>query len=261
VIDIGANLTDKSFADDLDDVLARARAAGLEGIVVTGTSLDSSRRAVDLARRHRTMLSATAGIHPHDAKAVDGPWIAELTALASAIEVVAIGETGLDFNRNYSPAAAQRRAFGAQIELAAEMQLPLFVHDRDTAGETADMLEHHGSEVPGIVIHCFTGSESELQRYLEAGYYVGITGWVCDERRGTGLRSLVTLIPADRLLIETDSPYLMPRTIEPRPQTRRNEPANLTWVAKELADIRGVPVEQLAAATASNARRLFNLRL
>ena len=173
MIDIGANLTHRSFEDDLDDVLARARSAGVGGIVVTGTSVDESRAAVRLAASNADLWS-TAGVHPHEAKSVSAGWTDELAALAGEPDVVAIGETGLDFNRNYSPPAVQRDVFAAQIELAGRLDMPLFVHDRDSGGETARLLAEHRAKSDRVVIHCFTGSAEDLDTWLDAGYYVGI---------------------------------------------------------------------------------------
>ena len=258
MIDIGANLTHRAFEDDLDDVLARARSAGVGGIVVTGTSVAESRAAVRLAAGH-TDLWSTAGVHPHDAKSVSAGWIDDIAALAGETDVVAIGETGLDFNRNYSPPAMQRDVFAAQIELAGRLDMPLFVHDRDSGGETARLLAEHRAQPDRVVIHCFTGAAADLDTWLDAGYYVGITGWICDPRRGDELRALAPRIPGDRLLIETDAPYLLPGTIRPRPRARRNEPAFLVEVANMLAELRGTTAAEIAETTADNARRVFRL--
>ena len=259
MIDIGANLTSGQFRSDRDAVLERARCAGLEGIVVTGTSVVGSRAAARLASGLAD-LWCTAGVHPHDAKSVSAGWIDDIAALASEPKVVAIGETGLDFNRNYSPPAVQRDVFAAQIDLAGRLDKPLFVHDRESGGETARLLADHEARPDRVVIHCFTGTAQDLDTWLDAGYYIGITGWVCDPRRGDELRTLAPRIPADRLLIETDAPYLLPRTLRPRPRSRRNEPAFLVEVANMLATLRGTTAAKIAETTASNARRVFRLR-
>ena len=258
MIDIGANLTNRQFRSDRDDVLARARSAGLEGIVVTGTSVSESRAAAQLAATHRDLWS-TAGVHPHDAKSVSPGWIEDVEKLAGRPEVVAIGEAGLDFNRNFSPPAAQRDVFSAQVQLAGKLDMPLFVHDRDSGGETAKLLAEHRAKAERVVIHCFTGSAHDLDTWLDAGYYIGITGWICDPRRGEELRTLAPRIPDDRLLIETDAPFLLPRTMRPRPRSRRNEPAFLVEIANALAALRGTSVAELAEITAGNARRAFGL--
>ena len=153
----------------------------------------------------------------------------------------------------------QHTALEAQLELAARLRLPAFVHDRDTDGAVGEHVSRHRHALRDVIIHCFTGNARELHRYLELDCHVGITGWICDERRGAELNELVADIPDDRLLIETDAPYLQPRTITPRPPTRRNEPANLIWVARKIAQARGQSVEHIRAVTTANARRVFAL--
>ncbi len=263
MIDIGANLTAPAFDADRTEVIARARDAGVQGIVVTGTDLASATAAADLAAGQQGLWS-TAGVHPHDAKSVAGDWLTAIEALTTSDAVVAIGETGLDFHRNYSPPDVQREVFAAQIRLAVRLDMPLFVHDRDSEGETARLLAVHGAIPERVVIHCFTGSRADLDAWLDAGYHVGITGWVCDERRGGELRGLVPSIPDERLLIETDAPYLLPRTMPGRgpgapARARRNEPGFLPWVAREVARCRNTTPEEVGALTARNARRLFGL--
>lgn len=264
MIDIGANLTAPAFDADRTEVIARARDAGVHGIVVTGTDLASAAAAADLAAG-REGLWSTAGVHPHDAKSVAAGWLDTVEALAARDAVVAVGETGLDFHRNYSPPDVQREVFAAQIQLAVRLDMPLFVHDRDSGGETARLLAAHHAVPERVVIHCFTGSRADLDTWLDAGYYVGITGWICDERRGGELQELAPLIPDERLLIETDAPYLLPRTMPRRgPEApahgRRNEPGFLPWVAREVARCRNTTPEEVGALTARNARRLFRLR-
>ncbi len=263
MIDIGANLTAPAFDADRAEVIARARDAGVHGIVVTGTDLASAAVAADLVAT-REGLWSTAGVHPHDAKSVPGGWLTTVEALAARDAVVAVGETGLDFHRNYSPPDAQRGVFAAQIQLALRLDMPLFVHDRDSGGETARLLAAHDAVPERVVIHCFTGSRADLDAWLDAGYYIGITGWICDERRGGELRELAPLIPDERLLIETDAPYLLPRTMPRRgpgapAHGRRNEPAFLPWVAREVARCRNATPQEVGAMTARNARRLFRL--
>lgn len=259
MIDIGVNLTNQAFAADLDEVIARAQSQRVDPLIVTGTNIASSRAAVALCKRYPGRLWCTAGVHPHDAATAAGDWLAELEALAQATAVRAIGETGLDFNRNYSPPADQHSVFRAQLELAARVRLPVFVHDRDSGGEVARHLSEHRASLAAVIMHCFTGTAAELDRYLDLDCYIGITGWICDERRGTTLAAIAAQIPDDRLLIESDAPYLLPRTIQPRPRTRRNEPANLVWVARALATARGQSFEHVCESTTVNARRVFEI--
>lgn len=254
MIDIGANLTDKSFTDDLPEVLQRANQSGIEKIIVTGVSLALSRRGIELTRRHPDTLAATAGVHPHHADDVSKGWIEELEQLIQH-DVVAVGETGLDYFRNFSSRSAQRAVFAIQLELAADANLPVFVHDRDSDGEVLELLQKFAGTP--VVVHCFTGDEKTLRAYIDLDCYIGFTGWICDERRGQEVARLTALVPDERILIETDSPYLLPRSIKPRPKSRRNEPSNLVYVLEKLAEERQQSFDELNYLTSANARRLF----
>jgi TatD DNase family protein len=251
LVDIGANLTHASFREDLPAVLERARVAGVAQIIVTGTSVDESRHAATLG------LPFTAGVHPHHARDCGPDTIPQLRSVAADPRCVAIGECGLDFNRNYSPHPDQEKWFVAQLELGLSLGKPLFLHSRDAHPRFAEMLKTH--DVKKAVAHCFTGERAELKAYLDLGLYIGITGWICDERRGKHLLDLVKEIPADRLLLETDAPYLTPRDMKPQPKARRNEPAFLPHILKTVARALGRPAEDVAAQTTRNARELFSL--
>jgi TatD DNase family protein len=257
LVDIGANLTHSAFASDLDEVLGRARRAGVAQIIVTGTTVEEARRAAALADSHPDMLHATAGVHPHHARECTPQIITELRELSKHPRCVAIGECGLDFNRNYSPHPDQEKWFVAQLELGLALRKPLFLHSRDAHPRFAEILRSFRPE--RAVAHCFTGGREELKAYLDLGLYVGITGWICDERRGKHLLELVKEIPKDRLLLETDSPYLTPRDLRPQPKARRNEPGFLPHVLRTVARALGRPAEEVAAETARNARDLFSL--
>lgn len=260
LIDIGANLTHFSFSHDISAVLERARAAGIEHIVVTGTSVEESSHARMLASRYRGFLSSTAGVHPHHAGDFRPETVPALKSLAAHPEVVAIGECGLDFNRNYSPHPAQEACFVAQLELACALGKPLFLHSRDAHPRMADILRAHRASLPPAVAHCFTGERAELFAYLDLGLHIGITGWICDERRGRHLLELVREIPLERLMLESDSPYLTPRDMKPQPKGRRNEPAFLPHVAATVARALRQPPEEIGRATSDTARRFFGLR-
>ena len=259
LIDIGANLCHESFASDLDDVLDRAADSGVVRIIVTGSSRPDSEAAAALARRHPSRLRATAGVHPHEASTFDGEVAAAIEALAGCKEVVAIGETGLDFCRDFSPRPDQERAFEAQLEIAARLGLPVFLHERDAHRRFIEILRPVRDRLGAVVIHCFTGDRGALHAYLDLDLHVGITGWICDERRGLHLRDLAGRIPADRLMLETDSPYLLPRDLRPRPRSRRNEPALLAHIAVAVAGATGETVEALAARTTATACAFFGL--
>ena len=257
--DIGANLAHDSFDDDRDAVLERARAAGIDRIVVTGSSVDSNQGATELARRHAGFLFATAGVHPHHASDYDATSDAQIRALAAEGSIVAVGECGLDYFRNFSPRDAQLEAFRSQLDIAEETGLPVFLHQRDAHDDFVEVLEPVLPRLSRAVAHCFTGEHESLREYLAMGLYIGVTGWICDERRGTHLREIVSVIPDDRLMLETDAPYLLPRTIRPKPKTRRNEPMHLVEVLRTVAEARGQSEEHVAAITTANAARFFGL--
>ncbi|AXQ29866.1 YchF/TatD family DNA exonuclease [Solimonas sp. K1W22B-7] len=258
LIDIGANLAHDSFEADFETLLHRAWHAGLEAIVVTGSSAESNRKALQLARRHPGRLYSTAGLHPHHASDWNDELAAEIRELAQHPEVVSLGECGLDYNRNYSPHDAQQLAFRAQLEIAADTGKPLFLHQRDAHTDFLAILGEYRPRLREVVVHCFTDTAEAMRDYLALDCYIGITGWVCDERRGKALYDAVHQIPDERLLIETDAPYLLPRNT-PKMADRRNEPAFLPWVVKGLAQARQQSEEHVARVSAENARRFFRL--
>jgi TatD DNase family protein len=259
LIDIGANLTHESFRPDFDKVLERARAHGVERLLVTGASAGGSRAARELARSHPGFLYATAGVHPHHAHEYDQATDELLRDLVAAPEVKAVGETGLDYNRNDSPHAAQVAAFERQLAIAVDSGKPLFLHQRDAHADFLACLDPVRDRIGRAVVHCFTGERDELVDYLDRGWSIGVTGWICDERRGLHLRELVKLIPADRLMIETDAPYLLPRDLHPKPSHRRNEPMYLAHICAAVAAARGEAAAETAARTTANARAFFGL--
>jgi len=258
MIDIGVNLTHKSFNPDRDAVINRATAAGVTRMVLTGTTVAGSEKAADLAAAHPGMF-ATAGVHPHNARDCHDGTLEALAALASRPEVVAIGECGLDFNRDFSPRPDQERWFEAQVELAIKLGMPLFCHERDAFETFAAILRRHGAALPPTVVHCFTGDRETLEAYLAMGLYIGITGWICDERRGRHLQDLIALIPIERLMIETDAPFLTPRTLRPAPARGRNEPAFLAHVVETVAWCRKESVADVIAGTTRTAEGFFGL--
>ena len=261
LVDIGANLAHDSFDPDRAAVLERAHAAGVAAMIVTGSSLDDTEKAIALALRHPQVLRATAGVHPHHAAGLRDDDSGRLAALLADPMVVAAGECGLDYFRNFSPPAEQRRAFELQLRLADAAGKPLFLHQRDAHADFIAMLREHPLVAARGVLHCFTGGAAELEDCLALGLSVGITGWICDERRGQALREAAPRVPLERLMIETDAPYLLPRTLRPKPAHRRNEPAFLTEVLIEASRCRGETPEALAAATSANACRFFGLTL
>ena len=260
LVDIGINLTDLAFKPDCADVIERARQAGVSTLIITGTDLASSQHALRLCNKVGAGLFCTAGVHPHYAKEWTDDYHEQLLELTRHDQVIAIGETGLDYNRNLSPPDVQRRVFEAQLGLAASTGLPLFLHERDAAEDQLTLLRRYRDRIAGGVVHCFTGSADVMQQYLALDLYIGITGWICDERRGLELRDQVKDIPLNRLLLETDGPYLLPRDLNPKPKSRRNEPMYLPHIAAAVAGCMGIDVAELAAATTQNAQQLFNLK-
>ena len=261
LVDIGANLAHDSFDDDRDAVLERAVEAGVTRIVVTGSSDDSNRRAARLARDHPGFLYATAGVHPHHASDYEEDSEALIRQLAADGRIVAIGECGLDYFRNFSPRDAQLAAFQKQLDVAVDTGLPVFLHQRDAHDDFVEVLEPMLPRLSRAVAHCFTGEHESLREYLAMGLYIGVTGWICDERRGTHLREIASVIPDDRIMIETDAPYLLPRTIQPKPKSRRNEPMYLVDVLRTVAEARGQTDAHVAEITTANAERFFELPL
>lgn len=259
LIDIGSNLTHESFQHDFDAVMARAAAAGVWRQIITGTSIAASEAAIHLHHQHPGVLFATAGVHPHHAADLDDVAFEQLTHLAASSAVVAVGECGLDYYRNFAPREAQRAAFVRQLELAVTVGKPVFLHQRDAHADFIAILRDYHPRLKDAVAHCFTGQANELDDYVAMGLAIGITGWICDERRGLHLKAIVDRIPPDRLMIETDAPYLLPRSLRPKPEGRRNEPAFLVEVARVVAEARGESVEQLAASTTATAARFFGL--
>lgn len=261
LIDIGANLADASFDPDRDEVIKRAEAAGVRRMIITGAGLGESERALALTSGRPETFRCTAGIHPHLATQwTESPDHARalLDSVLGNPLAVAAGECGLDYFRNLSPPDAQRAAFAGQLELAAEHGKPVFLHQRDAHDDFLAILKEHEAVRLGGVAHCFTGGPAEAESYLELGLYIGITGWVLDERRNHDLLEAIPLIPLGRVLLETDSPYLLPRHPDVKPhRKRRNEPEFLPYVARALADKMRVDPEDLAAAAHANTRRLF----
>ncbi len=261
LVDIGANLTNKRFDSDFEEVLHRAIGAGVQHIIITGTNIEESQKAALIASNNPLQLSSTAGVHPHDAKLMTKETLECMKSLAKVSSVRAIGECGLDFNRNFSTKEQQIKAFEQQIELAIELRLPLFLHERDAFEEQWQLLSSYKNQLPNVVIHCFTGNKQQAFKYLDLGFYLGITAWICDERRGLHLQEFVGDIPLERLMIESDSPYLTPR-VKPKPTLTvkgRNEPHTLPYILEVIANSSSKSTDTIAAQTTRNAIDFFKL--
>jgi len=259
-VDIGVNLTDEQFAQDRHAVLARAREARVSQQIIIGSSMASSHQAVAMCVAEDDIF-ATVGIHPHDSNDYHPSLNQELIQLAKHPKVVACGEMGLDFFRDFSPRTKQEAAFEAQLELAVDnIKKPVYLHERDAFARFSPMLKAARDGLKGAVVHCFTGSKQALFAYLDLDCYIGISGWVCDERRGKPLQELIPHIPLERLLVETDAPYLIPRNLPVKPTVKhRNEPCFVPWVAKQVALLRPEPEEQVFKQLLHNSRELFSL--
>lgn len=265
MIDIGLNLTSDKFSSDRKEIIDRALLSGVNGFILTGTSQKASQQAYELVKQNAKIMVSTTGVHPHDAK----NWNAAkhtIEKLAPLDGVVAIGECGLDYDRMFSTRDEQMSAFKAQLDLSLKYNKPVFLHVRPKIGEGEvkrimdDFNEvfapYHQKGVQGIV-HCFTGNKKMLDSFLKYSLYIGITGWVCDDNRGEQLQKLIKYIPDDKLMIETDAPYLTPKNIEGDKKPRRNEPAFLHYVAKKVAELKGVSVDDLNKMTDENVKALF----
>jgi TatD DNase family protein len=259
LVDIGINLMHKSFAADREQIVKRAADVGVSPMVITGSSERGSSEASAYARKYPGALFSTAGVHPHDAKSCTPDTIKKLRELASRPEVVAIGECGLDYNRDFSPRPVQDQWFEEQAKLACELKMPLFLHEREAHARFIEILGKYKADLPKAVVHCFTGHRLELEHYLRMGLYIGITGWICDDRRGKPLRDLVKLIPMNRLMLETDAPFLTPRDMQPPPKHGRNEPAFLLHVLNAVAKAMGKSPQEVAAGTTATAKEFFGI--
>jgi|TARA_B100001094_G_scaffold146209_2_gene141553 TatD DNase family protein len=256
LFDIGANLTHESFSSDLSTIINESISNNIEKISVTGCNVEDSLKALSIAEMYPNNLISTCGIHPHYADSFNDSSEIEIKEIASNSLVKAIGETGLDFNRNYSKKENQINSFIEHIKIANELNLPMFLHQRDSHKEFMTCLKDIYPET-NCVVHCFTGSEEELDAYLSLDFYIGITGWICDEKRGSHLKEFISKIPLDKLLIETDSPYLLPKNIKIK--GRRNKPLFLKEVFSKISSIRNEPVNDLSKAIYQNSLKFFNL--
>ena len=261
LVDIGANLTHSSFSHDLAQVIENAQHAGVAAMIVTGASAEGSQAALALALQYPGYLYATAGLHPHHAHDFNSDVEDAFAELLNHPHVLAAGECGLDYNRNFSPHADQCFAFERQLGLAMAANKPVFLHQRDAHADFMTILRAARPKLTAAVVHCFTGTEAELEDYLALDCYIGITGWICDERRGTHLLDCVKKIPTNRIMLETDAPYLVPRSLKPQPKNRRNEPQFLPHILHAVAQARGESAESLAQASTHNACQFFNFGL
>ncbi|MDP2561993.1 TatD family hydrolase [Psychrobium sp. 1_MG-2023] len=259
-IDIAVNISNGPLETRVEQIIEEAKAVNVNHLIALGCNIVNTEKAILLSKRFPGSIYATAGIHPHDAKTFDQHSIAQLSAFAQEPTVVALGECGLDFNRDFSPRPKQEYAFEAQLELAATLNMPIIMHQRDAHDRFITIFERYKSDISKGVVHCFTGEESELNDLLSLDLHIGITGWICDERRGLHLLESVHLIPDNRLMLETDSPYLIPRDLKPKPKSRNNVPANLPHIAARVAQARGQSLEQLSKNCYKTTKQFFDIK-
>ena len=252
MFDIGANLTSSHFSKDLDVVLNDSLTAGVEKICITSSNLDDVKNAKKISEKYKN-LYYSVGFHPHNAKDFKIEFLKDMSVYLNDPKAICLGEMGLDFNRNFSSKEEQILCFESQLSLANSISKPLFLHQRDAHEEFLSVLDNHKFNQK-LIVHCFTGNLSELEEYLKRDFYIGITGWVCDLKRGKELRECINQIPEDKLLIETDSPYLSPRK-----KIRRNEPKFLIDVAEEVARLRKQTKESIVKSSYENSLNFFNL--
>jgi len=243
----------KAFNDDCSDVISRALQAGIEFIVVPGSDIPSSKKALEMHGLDRHIIPAV-GIHPHDAKKASGDAITELEELASMEPVVAVGEIGLDFHYNFSPPEIQMAVLRKQIQMAHRVGKPLILHSRESQKELLAILREEEGEKCGGVIHCFSGTVKEAEDLLKLGFYIGFTG-IVTYKSAVELKKVAQTVPLDRMLVETDAPYLTPNPH----RGKRNEPSYIPLIVDELARIRKTPADELGRALLDNTRRLFSI--
>ena len=259
LIDIGLNLMHSSFRKDRVEIIEEAKKVGVTQFIITGTNVNSSQKAAEYASNYPETLFSTSGVHPHDAKTCNGHTIFELEKIAKNDSVVAIGECGLDYNRNFSPQDLQRKWFEAQVELAQRIDMPLFLHEREAHEDLCNILNKYDSILEKSVVHCFTGNRTEAENYIDLGCYIGVTGWICDMRRGRNLQEAVSAIPPEKLMIETDAPFLIPKNFDEKPKKNRNEPRYLPHILKTIALCMGIDVEELARQVNKNTKKFFKI--
>ena len=257
-VDIACNFTHDSFKDNLEEVIANAELEGVEKFVLLCASLNDLKPIKIIQKKSPEKYFVSAGIHPHHATEIREINYDDLLAKLCSINPNVIGETGLDYFRNISPPDVQRKSFKMHIEIAKELSLPLYLHQRDSHKDFINIIKENRNNFPKFVVHCFTGTQEELNDYLDLGAYIGLTGWICDAKRNIELRKSIKNIPIDRMMIETDCPYLIPKNLPNKPKKNINEPKYLPHIANEIAELIGMKIEELKLATRSNAIEFFS---
>ena len=257
--DIACNLTHESIMQNIDDVISEAKLVNVNKLGLISAELEDFSKIATLVKTYPNELAPTYGVHPHHASQLNGFTKNEFLQLVSKYNPNVIGEIGLDYFRNISTPEEQMHAFEIQLQASIDLELPVFLHQRDSHDDFLKILRNYHSELSSLVVHCFTGTQRELDEYLELGSYIGLTGWICDERRNKELRASIKNIPLEKLMIETDAPYLIPRNLKPRPSKNINLPKYLPHIAAEISSLTNYSISEIATETYNNAIKFFNL--
>ena len=258
LIDIGANLTHPELYNQLDKIVENLQIADIKKVIITSSNLGDTKTALDIINLYPNLFYTTVGFHPHNAKDFSLSDIDKMHDYSKDKNIVAIGECGLDYYREYSTKEQQIYCFEEQLSIAESLELPLFLHERHAHKDFAKILKSHINKIKNSVVHCFTGTKNELKTYLDMGCYIGITGWISDTNRGKHLHDLLEYIPEDRLMIETDSPYLIPHNL-PFKHNGINEPSFLNFVAQTIAECLNKDINTIKEITYRNTKRFFSI--
>tara|TARA_B100000035_G_C20930982_1_gene523016 strand:+ start:55 stop:843 length:789 start_codon:yes stop_codon:yes gene_type:complete len=257
VADIACNFTNERFDKDLDEVINRAITNKITKFGLICSRLSDLDRLLEIYNQYSKDMFFTIGIHPHHANEINDEYLKNLKEAVINNNPHAIGETGLDFFRNLSTYDEQIYAFEEQIKIAIDTNKPLFLHQRDSHDDFIKILREYSSDINKAVVHCFTGTQEQLEDYLELDCYIGVTGWICDEKRNVELRKTIKNIPLEKLMIETDCPYLIPKNLPNKPKNNRNEPINLNHIVNEIAVLMEIDIESLRKQTFKNTINYF----
>ena len=257
VADIACNFTNERFDKDLDEVINRAITNKITKFGLICSKLSDLDRLLEIYNQYSKDMFFTIGVHPHHANEISDKYLKNLKEAVINNNPHAIGETGLDFFRNLSTYDEQIYAFEEQIKIAVDTNKPLFLHQRDSHDDFIKILREYSSDINKAVVHCFTGTQEQLEDYLELDCYIGVTGWICDEKRNVELRKTIKNIPLEKLMIETDCPYLIPKNLPNKPKNNRNEPINLDHIVNEIAVLMEIDIDSLRKQTFKNTINYF----
>jgi len=258
LIDIGANITHPQLHNQIDKVVENMKIQNISKAIITSSNLEDTKKALDIIASYPETFYTTVGFHPHNAKDFTHEKIDSIIEYTKNKKVLSIGECGLDYYRDYSTHQEQLFCFEEQLKIAKSTGLPIFLHEREAHNDFVMMLKRYILEIEKSVVHCFTGKKSELKTYLDMGCYIGITGWISDLNRGKHLHDLIKYIPEDRLMIETDAPYLTPKNI-PFKNNGINEPSFLNYVAQSIAECLNKDINHIKEITINNTKKFFSI--